>query len=293
MTDNLDCASCPSAEGCPSAAGGDCPSQENAQDFAAQLHPASRVRHVFAVASGKGGVGKSSLTALLAVSLARQGLSVAVLDADLTGPSMAQAFGVDGHATQGMGGIIPARTRTGIQLMSINLLLADPSQPVVWRGPVLASVVKQFYSEVIWEDVDVMLVDMPPGTGDVPLTVYQSLPISGLMMVTTPQDLVHMIVRKAGQMAEMMNVPLLGLIENMSWMQCPHCEERIYPFGEGHAAEAATLLGVPLIAELPLLPEINRLIDEGRIEEIPTDPLEAASDLIITMTSRTHGETDA
>ncbi len=287
-----DCQTCAARGQCPSASdpGAACPSQQNAQAQGpelAQLHPAASIRRVFAIASGKGGVGKSTVTALLAVSLARQGLRVGILDADLTGPSIPQAFGILDRATGAGGGILPVRTRTGIQLMSINLLLENPEQPVVWRGPVLAQVVSQFYTEVIWEDVDVLLVDLPPGTGDVPLTVYQSLPLTGLVMVATPQDLVRMIVAKAGHMAELLDIPLLGLIENMSGCLCPHCGEMLYPFGQGRAEDAALQLGVPLLAQLPINPEIARLVDAGAIEEIPTDPLEPVTDLLLTLSVRT------
>ncbi|MDI9470466.1 MAG: Mrp/NBP35 family ATP-binding protein [Bacillota bacterium] len=298
-----DCKSCASRGDCPSASasgpGPDCPSQQNAQTQSnaqtqthnqgpelARLHPAASIRRVFAIASGKGGVGKSTVTALLAVSLARQGLRVGVLDADLTGPSIPQAFGILDRATGTGDGILPVRTRTDIQLMSINLLLENPEQPVVWRGPVLAQVVSQFYSEVIWDDIDVLLVDLPPGTGDVPLTVYQSLPLTGLIMVATPQDLVRMIVAKAGHMAELLNIPLLGLIENMSGFPCPHCGEMLYPFGKGRAQDAALQLGVPLLAQLPINPEIARLVDAGAVEEIPTDPLEPVTDLLLTLSVR-------
>ncbi|MDI9498699.1 MAG: Mrp/NBP35 family ATP-binding protein [Bacillota bacterium] len=290
-----DCQTCAARGECPSASdpGAECPSQQNAQARGpelARLHPAASIRRVFAIASGKGGVGKSTVTALLAVSLARQGLSVGILDADLTGPSIPQAFGILDRATGTGDGILPVRTRTGIQLMSINLLLENPEQPVVWRGPVLAQVVSQFYSEVIWQDVDVLLIDLPPGTGDVPLTVFQSLPLTGLVMVATPQDLVRMIVAKAGHMAELLNIPLLGLIENMSGCPCPHCGEMLYPFGKGRAEDAALQLGVPLLAQLPINPEITRLVDAGAIEEVPGDPLEPVSDLLLTLSVRMESD---
>ncbi len=273
-----DCSACASKGGCPSAQnGGACPSQS----LLAPLHPKARVRSVFAVASGKGGVGKSSITAMLAVMLARQGLRVGILDADLTGPSIPQAFGLQGQAYSTGDGLEPMRTRIGIQIMSINVLLEDPTQPVVWRGPVLGQVIKQFYSEVIWDNLDVLLLDMPPGTGDVPLTVYQSLPVDGMVMVTSPQDLVHLIVRKAGVMAEKMQVPLLGLIENFAYLDCPSCHERLYPFGEGRGEDAANSLGVPFLDQLGMNPQIADLVDKGQIETLPADLLPGTVESIL------------
>ncbi len=236
--------------------------------FELPLHPEAKVGHVIAVGSGKGGVGKSTITSLLAVMLARRGLSVGIMDADLTGPSIPQAFGLHEQATGEDTTIRPVRSRSGIQVISMNVLLDDPMKPVVWRGPVIGTVIKQFWSNVVWEDVDVLLIDMPPGTGDVPLTLYQSLPIKGMVMVSTPQDLVSLIVRKAGWMADTMQVPLLGLVENMSYMKCDHCNEVIFPFGKGRAEQAAADLGIPLLETMPIDPAYAALVDAGEIESV-------------------------
>lgn len=242
--------------------------------FSIPLHPEAKVKHVIAVGSGKGGVGKSTITSILAVMLAKRGLAVGLMDADLTGPSIPQAFGIHEQATGQETTIHPIRTRSGIQIISMNILLDDPAKPVVWRGPVIGTVIKQFWSQVVWEDVDVLLIDMPPGTGDVPLTLYQSLPIAGMIMVSTPQDLVSLIVQKAGRMADMMHVPLLGLVENMSFLRCVHCQELIYPFGKGRADQAAASLSVPLLDELPIDPLYAALVDSGQIEDVPGVQLE-------------------
>lgn len=244
--------------------------------FELPLHKEASVKHVIAVGSGKGGVGKSTITSILAVMLARMGLTVGIMDADLTGPSIPQAFGLHEQARGEETTIRPVRSMTGIQIISMNVLLDDPMKPVVWRGPVIGTVIKQFWSHVVWEDVDILLIDMPPGTGDVPLTIYQSLPVKGMIMVSTPQDLVSVIVQKAANMADMMQVPLLGLIENMSYINCHHCEEVIYPFGKGKALKAAADLSVPLLAELPMDSSYAALVDAGRIETIPGMQLETA-----------------
>lgn len=274
-----DCSSCSSRNTCPSAAAGQnsCPSEQSAQtqgpqDLFEKLPPAegARIKHVLGIASGKGGVGKSLVTSILAVQLQRIGLKVGILDADVTGPSIPQAFGVQGEIASAIHEKLlnPVKTKSGIQIMSINVLLDDPTAPVVWRGPIIATVVKQFYQEVFWEDLDVLLIDMPPGTGDVPLTVYQSLPLSGLVMVSTPQDLVTLIVNKAKRMAEIMNVPLLGLVENMSYFVCPSCNEKHYIFGKGKSEAAAESMGVPLLAELALDADLTTLVDKGEIESM-------------------------
>ena len=229
---------------------------------------ASNVKHVIGVVSGKGGVGKSLVTSLLASELRKKGFSVGILDADVTGPSIPQAFGIHTRATGSDAGIYPARSKTGLQLMSINLLLEHESDPVVWRGPVIAGAVKQFWSEVLWDDVDFMYVDMPPGTGDVPLTVFQSLPIQGIIVVTTPQELVGMIVEKAVHMAEMMKVPVLGLVENMSYFQCPDCGKQHAIFGPSRVEETAKKYGIPFVARLPIDPAITAAVDAGQAESI-------------------------
>ena len=244
------------------------------------LRAGSRVDKVIAVVSGKGGVGKSLVTSLLACEMQRRGHQAAVLDADITGPSIPQAFGIHSGAIGGEDFIYANRSKTGIELMSINLLLPNETDPVVWRGPVIAGAVTQFWTDVLWEDVEYMFVDMPPGTGDVPLTVFQSLPIDGVIIVTTPQDLVGMIVAKAVNMANMMNVPVLGIVENMSYFKCPDCGKELKIFGESHIDEVAGQNGIDLIAKLPIDPAIAKACDEGRIEEIEGPWLSAIVDKI-------------
>jgi Mrp family chromosome partitioning ATPase len=226
----------------------------------------STVRKVIGIVSGKGGVGKSLTTSTLATAMQSKGYSCAILDADITGPSIPKSFGIHERAKADACGIIPAQTKTGIRLMSVNLLLENEDDPVVWRGPVIAGMIKQFWGEVCWGDIDFMFVDMPPGTGDVPLTVFQSIPLDGIIIVTTPQDLVNMIVKKAYKMAQMMNVPVLGMIENMSYVQCPCCDEKISMFGESRIDEIAKQLGVPVLAKLPIDPNTARLVDKGAVE---------------------------
>ena len=245
------------------------------------LRPGCRVGKVYGVVSGKGGVGKSMVTSQLAVAVRRSGYNVAVLDADITGPSIPQAFGVHSRA-EGMGdAILPIESRTGIQMMSVNLLLEHETDPVIWRGPVIGGVVQQFWGDVLWQDVDYMFVDMPPGTGDVALNVFQSLPVDGVIIVASPQDLVAMVVEKAVKMAQMMNVPILGLVENMSYVQCPDCGRKIFLFGEGKTEEAAKRYGVPLLAKMPIDPALAKLVDDGRIEDFHGDWLNAAVETIL------------
>lgn len=244
------------------------------------LRPGSRVDKVIAVVSGKGGVGKSLVTSLLACEMQRRGHQAAVLDADITGPSIPQAFGVHSGAIGGEDFIYANRSRTGIEMMSINLLLPNETDPVVWRGPVIAGAVTQFWTDVLWEDVEYMFVDMPPGTGDVPLTVFQSLPVAGVIVVASPQELVSMIVAKAVNMANMMNVPVLGIVENMSYLKCPDCGKELKIFGESHIDEIAAQNGIDLIAKLPIDPAIATACDEGRIEEIESPWLSAIADKI-------------
>ena len=261
-----------SCSGNCSSCSSDC-SDRKAESLLANLNPKSTVKKVIAVVSGKGGVGKSTVTSKLAVAMARAGKRVAVLDADITGPSAPTAFGVNECAGATDEGLYPAVTRTGIQVMSINLLLDNPGDPVVWRGPVIAGAVKQFWTDVIWEDVDYMFVDMPPGTGDVPLTVFQSLPVDGIVIVTTPQDLVSMIVSKAVKMANMMHKPVLGLVENYSYLECPDCGKKINVFGASHVDEVAQEFGIPVLARLPINPMVAESFDAGLMETVPCDHL--------------------
>ena len=242
-----------------------------AESLLANLNPHSSVKKVIAVVSGKGGVGKSTVTSLLATAMSRQGKRVGVLDADITGPSAPTAFGVTECQGATEDGLYPAMSKGGIQVMSINLLLDDPESPVVWRGPVIAGAVKQFWTDVIWEDVDYMFVDMPPGTGDVPLTVFQSLPVDGIVIVTSPQDLVSMIVAQAVKMAEMMHIPVLGFVENYAYLECPDCGKKINVFGESHLDEVAAKFGLPVLARLPIDPKVAEACDNGAVESLNTD----------------------
>ena len=242
-------------------------------------HPKSRIRKVIGVVSGKGGVGKSMTSAMLAVSMRRLGYKAGVLDADITGPSIPRLFGVKGPATGDGESINPVCSRTGVEIMSINLLLYDPEAPVVWRGPVIAGAVKQFWQEVVW-DVDFLFVDMPPGTGDVPLTVFQTLPVDGIVIVSSPQELVGMIVGKAVQMAQMMKVPILGLVENMSYALCPDCGKHINVFGDSHVDEIGAKYKVPVLAKMPIDPELAKEADAGMIEMYAGDYLDGAAQAV-------------
>jgi len=261
-----------SCSGNCSTCGSDCADRKQ-ESLLAQLNPKASVKKVIAVVSGKGGVGKSTVTSMLAVAMSRQGKRVAVLDADITGPSAPTAFGVTECQGATEDGLYPAVTATGIQVMSINLLLDNSTDPVVWRGPVIAGAVKQFWTDVIWEDVDYMFVDMPPGTGDVPLTVFQSLPVDGIVIVTSPQDLVSMIVAKAVKMANMMHVPVLGFVENYSYLECPDCGKRIHVFGESKLDEVADAFHLPVLARLPIDPFVAESYDSGKMENVKTDLL--------------------
>ena len=260
MSENCshDCSNC--SANCSSREGGKKP------DFSAKANPHSNVKKVIGVVSGKGGVGKSMITSLMAVLLRRQGLSTGILDADITGPSIPKSFGVHGQLMANEDGIYPAQSTTGVKLVSLNLMLDNETDPVVWRGPVIAGAVKQFWTDVMWGDVDFMFVDMPPGTGDVPLTVFQSLPVDGIIIVTSPQELVGMIVEKALKMAKMMNIPVLGIVENMSYFKCPDCDKKIYPFGEGKTLEVAQAYSIPLLAQIPITPTLAHECDTGVIE---------------------------
>ena len=266
-----DCSTCSEA----------CSSRTQPQDMHIETNELSHIKKVIGVVSGKGGVGKSLVTSLLAVEARRRDFKTAILDADVTGPSIPTAFGL----TQKAGGdehyIYPVVTKTGIEVMSVNLLLEDETQPVVWRGPIIAGVVKQFWNEVVWNDVDYMFVDMPPGTADVPLTVYQSIRLDGIVIVTSPQELVSMIVAKAANMAKMMNIPILGIIENMSYVKCPCCNAKIEIFGEGHTAETAKQFGPELLAKIPFDRELSKLSDNGCIELFEGDWLTEAADKLL------------
>lgn len=235
----------------------------------------SEVKHVIAVLSGKGGVGKSLVSGLIACDAARRGLKVGILDADITGPTIPHMFGFHHTGVTAINELlVPARTSNGIEVMSINLLLRNPDDPVIWRGPVIGNCVKQFWNEVAWGDLDVLVVDMPPGTGDVALTVFQSVPVDGVVIVASPQDLVATIVGKAVNMAKAMNVPVLGLIENMSYFECPDCGKRYNIFGESHIDEVAKKYGTDVLARLPINPEFAKMCDEGRVMDIPNQGID-------------------
>ena len=259
-------------------------------DFSEPMNAGSNVKKVIGVVSGKGGVGKSLVTGLLAIAAKRAGKTVGILDADVTGPSIPKMFGVHEKAMSDGVNIIPAVSEGGIEMMSTNLILDDEKEPVIWRGPVIAGVVKQFWGEVLWGDVDVLFVDMPPGTGDVPLTVFQSLPVDGIVIVTSPQDLVSMIVEKAARMAEMMKIPVLGIVENMSWITCPDCGKKIWPFGESRTAQVALEHGIPLLTQLPLDAALARECDTGVIELFNEDWMTPVMDAVAACPKRVTEE---
>ncbi|MBO5931849.1 MAG: Mrp/NBP35 family ATP-binding protein [Clostridia bacterium] len=267
-----DCSTCSS----------NCSSREKPQSLLVPANALSEIKHVVGIVSGKGGVGKSLVTSMLAVLLQREGYKVGILDADITGPSIPKAFGM--HNVEVFGdenGMIPPRTKTGIDMISVNLLLgSDETKPVIWRGSMIAGTVQQFWKETIW-DVDVLLVDCPPGTGDVPLTVFQSLPLDGVVIVSSPQDLVSMIVSKAANMAKMMNVPVLGLVENMSYIKCPDCGKEIKVFGESHIEEVAEKFGYDLLARIPMDSKLAALVDRGMIELMENDYMDKAAQAVI------------
>lgn len=251
---------------------GDCDKQQcderqaSSNDFLEKPHELSKIKKVIGVVSGKGGVGKSLVTSMLAVLMNRNGYKTAILDADITGPSIPKAFGIHQKAMSSELGLLPVKSKLGTNIMSINLLLKNDTDPVVWRGPIIANTVKQFWTDVIWDDVDFMFVDMPPGTGDVPLTVFQSLPVDGIIVVTSPQDLVSMIVKKAVNMANMMNIPIVGLVENMSYVSCPDCNKQIKVFGESNIENTAKEAGLKVLGKLPIDPKIAAACDKGVIE---------------------------
>ncbi len=269
-----DCSTCSS----------NCASKEK-KSLIEEQNKLSNVKKVIGVVSGKGGVGKSMTTSMLSVLTRRMDYKTAVLDADITGPSIPKIFGVKGSVEGSEDGLFPAQTKTGIRMMSVNLLLDDEKTPVIWRGPVIAGTVKQFWTDVIWDDVDYMYVDMPPGTGDVPLTVFQSLPVDGIVIVTSPQELVSMIVAKAVNMAKMMNIPVLGIVENMSYIKCPDCGKEIKVFGDSKIDEVAREFGLDVIGRIPLDPSLAALCDKGMIELMENDYLNDAVTAVINKTS--------
>ncbi len=255
-------------------------SDRKAESFLAPMNELSDVKKVIAVVSGKGGVGKSLVTSLMASAARKKGFKTAVLDADITGPSIPKVFGITERATGTDTALYPSVTKTGIEVMSVNLLLENATDPVVWRGPVIAGVIKQFWTDVVWNDIDFMFVDMPPGTGDAPLTVFQSLPVAGIIVVTSPQELVSMIVEKAVKMANMMNIPVIGLVENMSYFVCDECGKKHYIYGESHIDEIAEKYGIKNIAKLPIDPEFAKAADKGDIESC-ADMLSEFADKIL------------
>ena len=281
MAENKECASASSCsrescEGCPSKAGGGKP------DFHIDLNAYSKIDHVIGIVSGKGGVGKSLVCASLANRLAANGYRVGILDADITGPSIPRMYGLTEPAAADENGIYPALTKNDIKIISLNLLMQDPEQAVVWRGPVIAGVVKQFWTDVVWGELDYLFVDMPPGTGDVPLTVFQSLPVDGIFVVTSPQELVGMIVKKAWHMAMLMDIPVLGVIENYSWLECPDCGKKIPVFGESRVNEAAALLQLPVAGQIPMKAEFSKAADAGEFDSVQNPYLDTAVDLILS-----------
>jgi Mrp family chromosome partitioning ATPase len=263
-----------------------CSSRDKGQIEKEPLNPQSTVRHVIGIVSGKGGVGKSIVTSMMSVLMRRRDYGVGVLDADITGPSIPKAFGTSGDVFSDGNGLIPLKTKTGIQMMSVNLLLEDETRPVVWRGPVIAGAVKQFWTDTIWHDIDYMFIDCPPGTGDVPLTVFQSIPIDGIVIVSSPQELVAMIVEKAANMAQMMDVPVYGLVENMSYVKCPDCGKEIKVFGDSHIEQVAEKFGYDLLGRIPMDPKLSALVDKGWIEMMNNDYLETAAEVLVNRTQK-------
>ena len=257
-----------SSSGCTKESCEGCPSKNKPTSFQVASNEYTKVKHVIGVVSGKGGVGKSMVTASLANLMAEKGYRVGILDADITGPSIPKMYGLHGPAQADDNGIYPPLAENDIKVMSINLLMPDEEAPVIWRGPVISGMVKQFWTDVIWGELDYLFVDMPPGTGDVPLTVFQSLPLDGIVIVSSPQDLVQMIVKKAYHMAKSMNVPILGIVENMSYLECPDCGKHINVFGESHTEQVAEEYGLKLLAQIPIDPKIAQMVDGGQIEYI-------------------------
>ena len=270
---NHDCSSC--SANCSSRNPGEMPKDKP--------HLRSRIKHVIGVVSGKGGVGKSFVTALLASEMTRRGYSCGVLDADITGPSIPKMFGIRERATGDQDGIYPVKSQEGVQVMSLNLLLEKETDPVIWRGALITGTVRQFWTDVIWEDVDYLFIDMPPGTGDVTLTVFQSLPVDGIVIVSSPQELVQMIVGKAVKMAQMMKVPVLGLVENMSYLKCPDCGKEIELFGKSHAEEMGKEFNLSPVMRVPLNPAVARAADEGRIAFVREDAISPLADKLASL----------
>ena len=273
------CSSCASKGGC-----------NKPQSLLEPANKLSHIKKVIGVVSGKGGVGKSMVTSSLAVMMQRRGFKTAILDADITGPSIPKCFGITGRASGTEFGIDPAFTKNGTEVMSVNLLLEHTDDPVVWRGPVIAGTVKQFWSDVVWGEVDYMFIDMPPGTGDVPLTVFQSIPVDGIVIVTSPQDLVSMIVKKACKMAKLMNIPVVGIVENMSYLVCPDCGRQIDIFGKSKLEEIAAETGLKVLGRMPIDPNLAELCDEGKIEDMPVEYLSSAVDSLIALENRRFEE---
>lgn len=271
--------SCSSASSCSRESCEGCPSKDP-KSFLEEMNAYSNIKHVVGVVSGKGGVGKSFVTSSLATLMAKAGYKVGILDADITGPSIPKMFGVKGQVTGDEKGMYPLESKDGIKIISINLLMEDEESPVVWRGPVIAGAVKQFWSETCWGELDYLFVDMPPGTGDVPLTVFQSLPVDGIVIVTSPQELVQMIVKKAYNMANMMHIPVLGVVENFSFLKCPDCGKEIAIFGESKIEEVSNMLGVNLLGKLPLNPAYAEAADKGEFYQIENNYLDAAKEIL-------------
>lgn len=268
-----DCSSC----------GENCASRTQEQtDFIEKLADGCSVKKVIGIVSGKGGVGKSMVTSLLAAATMKEGYKTAILDGDITGPSIPKAFGAKVNLVGTADGLIlPYTTSCGIDIVSVNLMLANETDPVIWRGPVLGGVIRQFWGETLWDNIDYMYIDMPPGTGDVPLTIFQSIPLDGIVIVASPQELVGMIVEKAVNMARMMNIPILGLVENMSYVKCPHCDEKIYVFGESHIEDIAKMYHVPVLARIPMDPELAKACDAGKIEFADNNYMDDAMQVIM------------
>lgn len=271
---NQNCGSC----------GDECAERKEPEtDFSAKLHELSSIKKVIGVVSGKGGVGKSMVTSMLAVLMNRKEYHTAILDADITGPSIPRAFGIRHNVSGSEIGLFPAKSKLGISIISLNLLVENETDPVIWRGPILGNTVKQFWTDVIWNNVDIMFLDMPPGTGDVPLTVFQSIPVDGIIVVTSPQELVSMIVEKAVNMAKMMNIPILGIVENMSFVKCPDCNKEIKVFGESHVEEIAEKFKIKNIAKIPLETKLAAACDKGMIELFDGNWLDGMADMIEKM----------
>lgn len=278
----IEMAECSNSGSCGKSSCEGCASKEksNPQNFMAEQNVFSDVKHVIGVVSGKGGVGKSFVTGSLANAMAAKGYKVGILDADITGPSIPKMYGLTGAAQADDNGIYPMETANGIKVMSINLLLPTEDTPVIWRGPVLANMVKQFWTDVVWDKIDYLFVDMPPGTGDVPLTVFQSLPVDGIVIVSSPQDLVKMIVKKAYNMAEMMKIPVLGIVENYSYVKCPDCGKELKIFGESHIEEIAAELNVPVVGKMPIDMEYASKADSGALDQIDNEYITKAVEVM-------------